>query len=100
MGELVQSNGSVIGLELISPLSDFSVKTAIKHAPHLIEKNILKFFGEYFYPMELILVLSIVQFITLKWGVFSDEIPVCGVQYVGLSNPSSNSFKNTVAFLN
>ncbi|KAI5710293.1 protein-L-isoaspartate O-methyltransferase-like [Diaphorina citri] len=55
MGELVQSNGSVIGLELISPLSDFSVKTAIKHAPHLIEKNILKFFvadGRYGYKQH------------------------------------------------
>lgn len=54
MAELLQGNGSVIGLDLVAPLVDFSHKTSVEVAPHLIEQNVLKFFGEFWvFPSNL-----------------------------------------------
>ncbi|KAL1463097.1 hypothetical protein WDU94_014884 [Cyamophila willieti] len=42
MAEMLEGNGSVVGLDLVSPLVDFSVKATVEHAPHLLEKNNIK----------------------------------------------------------
>uniref|UniRef100_A0A8D8PYX8 protein-L-isoaspartate(D-aspartate) O-methyltransferase n=1 Tax=Cacopsylla melanoneura TaxID=428564 RepID=A0A8D8PYX8_9HEMI len=43
MADMLGGNGSVVGLDLVSPLVDFSVKATVEFAPHLFEKDIIKF---------------------------------------------------------